>query len=81
MLTVEYAVYAFMRKLANRYTGGYWGLAGVNYFFRWRALMAPAQETTLPHGLDSNGSRLDECRYGWHHGLPQHFRHLLSDRA
>ena len=25
MLTVEYAVYAFMRKLANRYTGGYWG--------------------------------------------------------
>jgi hypothetical protein len=49
MLTVEYAVYAFMRKLANRYTGGYWGLAGVNYFFRWRALMAPAQETTLPH--------------------------------
>jgi len=24
MLTVEYAVYAFMRKLSNQYTGGYW---------------------------------------------------------
>jgi len=24
MLTVEYAIYAFMRKLAREYTGGYW---------------------------------------------------------
>ena len=24
MLTVEYAVYAFMRKLASEYRGGYW---------------------------------------------------------
>jgi hypothetical protein len=24
MLTVEYAIFAFMRKLSSRYTGGYW---------------------------------------------------------
>jgi hypothetical protein len=52
MLTVEHAVYAFMRKLANKYTGGYW-----NYFELSNGgfYMAPAHDTPFNVGVDTNG--------------------------
>src|SRR6202166_445335 len=52
MLTVEYAVYAFMRKLASQYTGGYW-----NYFELSSGgfYMAPAHDTPYNVSVDTNG--------------------------
>jgi hypothetical protein len=52
MLTVEAAVYAFMRKLAKQYTGGYW-----NYFELSNGgfYMAPAHETPFDICVDTNG--------------------------
>ena len=52
MLTVEHAVYAFMRKLDNQYTGGYW-----NYFELSNGgfYMAPAYDTPVNVGVDTNG--------------------------
>ncbi len=52
MLTVEYAVYAFMRKLADQYTGGYW-----NYFELSNGgfYMAPAHETPFSICVEGNG--------------------------
>lgn len=44
MLTVEYAVYAFMRKLTTQYAGGYWSffeLSNGGFY------MSPEGETTL----------------------------------
>jgi hypothetical protein len=52
MLTVEYAVYAFMRKLANQYTGGYWNyleLSNGGFY------MAPTHETLFNVCVDTNG--------------------------
>jgi Antirestriction protein len=52
MLTVEYAVYSFMRKLANQYTGGYWRyieLSNQGFY------MAPEHDTTFNICVDSNG--------------------------
>jgi hypothetical protein len=52
MLTVEYAIYAFMRKLAREYTGGYWTffeLSNGGFY------MAPECETTLVVCIDTNG--------------------------
>jgi antirestriction protein len=52
MLTVEHAVYAFMRKLSTQYTGGYWNyreLSNGGFY------MAPTQDTPFNVGVDSNG--------------------------
>jgi hypothetical protein len=52
MLTVEYAVYAFMRKLSNQYTGGYWNyleLSNGGFY------MAPTHETPFSVCIDTNG--------------------------
>jgi hypothetical protein len=52
MLTVEYAVYAFMRKLTAQYTGGYWTffeLSNGGFY------MAPECETTFDICVDGNG--------------------------
>jgi len=52
MLTVEYAVYAFMRKLATQYTGGYWTffeLSNGGFY------LAPACETTFHISVEGNG--------------------------
>jgi len=52
MLTVEYAVYAFMRKLAHQYSGRYW-----NYFELSNGgfYMAPAHDTPFNVCVDTNG--------------------------
>jgi hypothetical protein len=52
MLTVEYAVYAFMRKLANQYAGGYW-----NYFELSNGgfYIAPKHATSFNVCIDTNG--------------------------
>jgi Antirestriction protein len=52
MLTVEYAVHAFMRKLASEYRGGYWTffeLSNGGFY------MAPEGETTFHVSVDGNG--------------------------
>ena len=51
MLTVEYAVYAFMRKLSNEYTGGFWNYELSNGGF----YMAPTHETPFNVHVESNG--------------------------
>ena len=51
MLAVEYAIYAFMRKLARQYTGGYWTfyeLSNGGFY------MAPECETTFHVSVDGN---------------------------
>jgi Antirestriction protein len=52
MLTVEYAVYAFMRKLANQYTGGYWRYVDLS---NGGFYMAPTHETPFNVCVDTNG--------------------------
>lgn len=52
MLSIEYAVYTFMRKLANQYTGGYWNyleLSNGGFY------MAPAHDTPFNICVESNG--------------------------
>jgi len=52
MLTVEYAVYAFARRLSNQYAGGYWNyleLSNGGFY------MAPTQDTPFNVGVDTNG--------------------------
>src|SRR5271163_1477633 len=52
MLRVEYAVYAFMRKLSSQYTGGYWNyleLSNGGFY------MAPSHETPFNICVDTNG--------------------------
>ena len=52
MLTVEYAIFAFMRKLSSRYTGGYWSyreLSNQGFY------MAPQSESRFPISVDGNG--------------------------
>jgi len=52
MLTVEYAIYAFMRKLAREYTGGYWTffeLSNGGFY------IAPECESTFQICVDTNG--------------------------
>jgi hypothetical protein len=51
MLTVEYASFAFMRKLSCRYTGGYWGYELSNRGF----YMAPQTANRFPINVDGNG--------------------------
>jgi hypothetical protein len=52
MLTVEYAIFAFMRKLSQRYTGGYW-----NYFELSNGgfYMAPRSDTDFLVNVEGNG--------------------------
>lgn len=52
MLTVEYAVYAFMRKLTDQYRGGYWTffeLSNGGFY------IAPDCESTFQINVDTNG--------------------------
>ncbi len=52
MLTVEYAVYAFMRRLVNQYSGGCWAffeLSNGGFY------MAPECATELSICVDGNG--------------------------
>jgi hypothetical protein len=52
MLTVEYAVYAFMRKLAKEYTGGFWRYVELS---NGGFYMAPEHEATFNICVDTNG--------------------------
>jgi hypothetical protein len=52
MLTVEYAVYAFIRKLANQYTGGYWNYLEVS---NGGFYIAPTHATSFNVCIDTNG--------------------------
>src|ERR1700733_7659709 len=52
MLTVEYAVFAFMRKLSQRYAGGYWTyieLSNGGFY------MSPQSDNRFPVNVDGNG--------------------------
>ncbi len=94
MLTVEYAVYAFMRKLANPYSGGYWAffeLSNGGFY------MVPECDTELSICVDGNGfdgtmsadaAGITVCLFALSHlsfqiaddSIAQHF-HLLRDFA
>jgi hypothetical protein len=52
MFQVEHAIYAFMRRLAKEYTGGYW-----NYFELSNGgfYMAPEHDQPFNIGVDTNG--------------------------
>lgn len=52
MLTVEQAIYAFMRRLAPEYTGGYWHYVELS---NGGFYMAPAQEEPFSICVDGNG--------------------------
>lgn len=51
MLTVGYAVYAFMRKFSSQYAGGYWNYELSNGGF----YMAPQSDNRFPVNVDGNG--------------------------
>ena len=90
MLTVEYAILAFMRKLSSRYTGGYWTyfeLSNGGFY------MAPQSDSRFPVNVESNGfegemsadaARITACLFALSHlslQIPReciatHFRHL-----
>jgi hypothetical protein len=94
MLTVEYAVYAFMRKLANQYTGGYWNyleLSNRGFY------MAPQSDSRFLVAVDTNGftgemsadaAGITACLFALSHlsfrvrndQIAEHF-HLLRDFA
>jgi Antirestriction protein len=52
MLTVEYAIFAFMRKLSSRYTGGYWTY---NELSNGGFYMAPQSDSRFPVNVENNG--------------------------
>jgi hypothetical protein len=52
MLTVESAVYAFMRKLSARYIGGYWVYFELS---NGGCFLAPQGETSFPIAVEGNG--------------------------
>jgi hypothetical protein len=86
MLTFEYAVYAFMRKLSSAYTGGYWRYIELsNAAFD----MASQHETTFnvyvgDNGFDGQISADAACLFAASHlsfQIPReciatHFHHL-----
>jgi hypothetical protein len=94
MLTVESAVYAFMRRLANQYSGGYWAffeLSNGGFY------MAPEYDTELRICVDGNGfegtmsaaaAGITVCLFALSHlsfqiadeGIVEHF-HRLRDFA
>ena len=52
MLTVESAVYAFMRKLSVRYSGGYWAYFELS---NGGCFLAPQGETSFHIAVEGNG--------------------------
>lgn len=94
MLTVEYAVYAFMRRLSSQYTGGFWNyleLSNGGFY------MAPTHETPFDICVDTNGfegqmsadaAGITSCLFTLshlsfqiqHEGIADHF-HWLRDFA
>jgi Antirestriction protein len=94
MLTVEHAVYAFMRELSNKYTGGYWNyleLSNGGFY------MAPTHEAPFNVCVDTNGfegqmsadaAGITACLFALSHlsfripqeSIARHF-HLLRDFA
>lgn len=94
MLTVEYAVYAFMRRLASEYTGGYWRYVELS---NGGFYMAPEHEATFNICMDTNGFEgqmsadavgITACLFALSHlsfqiqddSIASHF-HLLRDFA
>jgi len=94
MLTVEYAVYAFMRKLSSQYTGGYWNyleLSNGGFY------MAPAHDTPfnvlcrdkwLRRPMSADAAGITACLFALsqlsfqiqHESIARHF-HQLRDFA
>jgi hypothetical protein len=94
MLTVEYAIFAFMRKLAAQYTGGYW----TYYTLSNRGFyMAPQSDSRFLIAVDTNdftgemsadAAGITACLFALSHlsfqvhndQIAEHF-HLLRDFA
>ena len=94
MLTVEYAIFAFMRKLAAQYTGGYWTyyeLSNRGFY------MAPQSDSRLLIAVETNdftgemtadAAGITACLFALSHlsfqvrndQISEHF-HLLRDFA
>ena len=92
MLTVEYAIFAFMRKLSQRYTGGYWiyfELSNGGFY------MAPQSDNRFPVNVDGNclemsadAAGITACLFALSHlsfqtnneKIAEHY-HLLRDFA
>ncbi|MDP8986509.1 MAG: antirestriction protein [Pseudomonadota bacterium] len=94
MLTVEYAIFAFMRKLSPRYTGGYWAyyeLENGGFY------MAPQSDSRFLIAVDTNdfagemssdAAGITACLFALSHlsfqvrndQIVEHF-HLLRDFA
>jgi hypothetical protein len=94
MLKVEYAVYAFMRRLSSQYTGGYWNyleLSNGGFY------MAPTHDAPFSICVDTNGyegqmsadaAGITACLFALshlsfqiqHETIASHF-HLLRDFA
>jgi hypothetical protein len=94
MLTVEYAVFAFMRKLSTQYTGGYWvyhELSNRGFY------MAPQSDSNFLVAVDTNdfagemsadAAGITACLFALSHlsfqvrndQIGEHF-HLLRDFA
>jgi hypothetical protein len=94
MLTVEYAIFAFMRKLSQRYTGGYWTyyeLSNRGFY------MAPQSDSQFLVAVDTNdfvgemssdAAGITACLFALSHlsfqvhneQIAEHF-HLLRDFA
>jgi hypothetical protein len=90
LVTVEHAVYTFMRELSQEYTGGYWSyfeLSNGGFY------MAPIQETLLNVAVDTNGyagqmsadaAGITACLFALshlsfqiqHESIASHFHHL-----
>jgi len=94
MLTVEYAIYAFMRKLAREYVGGYWTFFELSNGGFYMALEC---ETAFQVCVDTNGfegtmsadaAGITACLFALSHlsfqvqnqSIADHF-HLLRDFA
>lgn len=52
MLTVEHAVYSFMRQLAGNYAGGFWKFFELS---NGGVYLAPSREATFKIGVEGNG--------------------------
>jgi hypothetical protein len=94
MLTVEYAIFAFMRKLSAQYTGGYWTyheLSNRGFY------MAPQSDSRFLIAVDTNdfagemssdAAGITACLFALSHlsfqvrndQIAEHF-HLLRDFA
>jgi hypothetical protein len=90
MLTVEHAIYSFLRKLSSEYTGGHWSyfeLSNGGFY------MAPTHQTSLQVSVDTNGfdgpmsadaAGITACLFALshlsfqieHESIATHFHHL-----